>query len=285
MRLDFSSPVTGHYFALRCVPQNSARQKICLTRCQVLPEGKLNEIRDGFGNMKLTGCILDPHDFFEYNIEGIAMVRGMGEEKEPLHPMYKYPSRYTAFEPVIADYGMRLLRDCQSQGAYTPLEKAVLVMNDLYRHFSYEPFVTGIHTTAAQALSLGKGVCQDFAHIMIALMRYLGVPARYVNGLMIGEGFSHAWVEIYTGTGWYGLDPTNCLHIDDYYIKLAWGRDYGDCVVDKGRFLGSAAQTQNISVNVEEIRDDSDCCIHGTAGGRAPADQKEPDHAGASHWG
>ncbi len=253
MRLDFSSPVTGHYFALRCIPQSSSRQEITLTRCQVMPDGELYEIKDGFGNMKLSGCILDPHDYFEYDIEGTALVQGMGEEEGPLHPMYKYPSRYTACEPVVIDYASRLARECKLSGAHTPLEKAVYVMNDLYRHFSYAPSVTGIHTTAAQALTLGKGVCQDYAHIMIALMRYMGVPARYVNGLMIGEGFSHAWVEIYTGTGWYGLDPTNCLHIDDYYIKLAWGRDYGDCVIDKGRFLGSAGQTQTITVNVEEI--------------------------------
>ena len=80
-----------------------------------------------------------------------------------------------------------------------------------------------------------------------------GIPARYVVGMMIGEGYTHAWVEIYTGEGWYGLDPTNNLHIDDYYIKIAHGRDYADCIVDRGIFNGFTNQQQEIVVSVEEI--------------------------------
>lgn len=147
------------------------------------------------------------------------------------------------------------------------MEKAVCVMDYLYTHFEYVPGVTDVETTAAGALRLGRGVCQDYAHIMTAVMRYMGIPARYVNGLMIGEGATHAWVEIYTDGGWYGLDPTNDLHIDDYYIKLAHGRDYGDCVVDRGIFLGNAAQEQKIYVNVEEISDGRDSSFNGAAGG------------------
>ena len=126
-------------------------------------------------------------------------------------------------------------------------------MGALYRDFCYTSGSTDIYTTASQAFAKGEGVCQDYAHIMITLCRILGIPARYVNGLMIGEGYSHAWVEIYTGEGWYGLDPTNNLHVDDYYIKFAHGRDYSDCILDKGLFRGITNQTQEIYVNVEEI--------------------------------
>lgn len=126
-------------------------------------------------------------------------------------------------------------------------------MQRLYRDFQYIPGSTDIHTTAGEAWAKKEGVCQDYAHIMITLCRLKGIPARYVNGMMIGEGSTHAWVEIYTGEGWYGLDPTNNLHVDDYYIKLAHGRDYGDCVLDRGMFRGNVSQTQKIYVNVEEI--------------------------------
>lgn len=132
--------------------------------------------------------------------------------------------------------------------------RAIYLMQHLYRDFHYVPGKTNIYTTAEEAFACGEGVCQDFAHIMTALCRMSGIPARYVNGFMIGEGYTHAWVEIYTGQGWYGLDPTNNLHIDDYYIKLAHGRDYADCIVDKGRFIGCGGQTQEILVNVEEIK-------------------------------
>ena len=102
---------------------------------------------------------------------------------------------------------------------------------------------------------------------MTAVLRYMGIPARYVAGLMIGEGYTHAWVEVYTRDGWYGLDPTNNLHIDEYYIKLAHGRDYGDCVTDRGCFRGTAGQVQKIYVKVEEIKNDGNCGGNETAGG------------------
>ncbi len=101
---------------------------------------------------------------------------------------------------------------------------------------------------------------------MTAVMRYMGIPARYANILMIGEGCTHAWTEIYTGNGWYGLDPTNTLHIDDYYIKLAHGRDYSDCPVDRGCFWGNASQKQKIYVNAEEMTDDRNSGIDGASG-------------------
>ena len=188
-------------------------------------------------------------------------------QKCPLHPMYRYPSQYTQFEPEIAEIAEKIKTECRKGALETTMEKAVCVMDYLYTHFEYVPGVTDVETTAAGALRLGRGVCQDYAHIMTAVMRYMGIPARYVNGLMIGEGATHAWVEIYTDGGWYGLDPTNDLHIDDYYIKLAHGRDYGDCVVDRGIFLGNAAQEHKIYVNVEEISDGRDSSFNGAAGG------------------
>ena len=267
MELRFSSPVSRHYFALRCIPKDSPRQKIHLTRREVEPAEYLDELEDGFQNLKLTGGCLAPHSFFRFHVEGTAEVEGMGFQEEPLHPMYRYPSRYTAFEPEVAEFAERAMERCREAKAEKILEKAVCVMDYLHANFAYVPGITNIGTTAAEALRMGKGVCQDYAHIMTAVMRYMGIPARYVNGLMIGEGFIHAWVEVYTEKGWYGLDPTNRLHIDDYYIVLAKGRDYGDCPVDKGCFFGNAAQQQNIYVNVEEMEHDRDRGINGTAGG------------------
>lgn len=267
MELKFSSPVNSHYFALRCVPGDSLRQKIQLTECRVSPADYMCEVEDGFGNLKLSGCCAAPHDFFSYHVEGTARTEGMGVWKEPLHPMYRYPSRYTRFEPEVVQFGEAVLEECRKAAAGTALEKAVCAMGYLYTHFAYVPGVTDVRTTAAQALRMGKGVCQDYAHIMIALMRYMKIPARYVNGLMIGEGATHAWVEVYADGGWYGFDPTNNLHIDEYYIRLAQGRDYGDCIIDRGIFLGNASQEQKIYVNVEEIKDDRDGCFDGTAGG------------------
>ena len=245
------------------------RQQIALTDCRVEPADYLSTLTDGFGNRKLSGSALAPHSAFRYRVAGTACVQGMMVQKEPLHPMYRYPSACAGFQPEVAAFAEEVRREFRRRDAETPVEKAVCTMDYLYSHFAYIPGATTIQTTAAQALRLGKGVCQDYAHIMTAVLRYLGIPARYVNGLMIGEGYTHAWVEAYLEDGWYGFDPTNNLHIDDYYIKLAHGRDYRDCTVDKGCFLGSAAQKQKIYVNVEEISNDGDSGINRTSGGGA----------------
>lgn len=252
MALNFSSPVSFHYFSLGCVPGDSFRQTVRLTKCTIFPADYISRSYDGFGNVKISGGFMEPHSTFGYHIAGTAVVQGMFIQKSPLHPMYKYPSRYTQLEPEVIEFTKKVIEGCKKQKFTDSLECAVYAMKYLYDHFTYEPGVTDIRTTAAQALKIKKGVCQDYAHIMIAVMRCMGIPARYVNGFMIGEGYTHAWVEIYTEDGWYGLDPTNNLHIDDYYIKLAHGRDYMDCVIDKGIFLGKAFQEQKIYVNVEE---------------------------------
>ena len=94
-------------------------------------------------------------------------------------------------------------------------------------------------------------MCQDYAHAMLALCRMAGIPCRYVVGMLMGEGQSHAWVEIAQEGFWYGLDPTNDIPVDSQHIKLSHGRDYGDCLINQGLFTGSAAQRQRVSVSVE----------------------------------
>ena len=125
-------------------------------------------------------------------------------------------------------------------------------MHKLHQDLSYEKGVTTFQTTAEEAMKLKKGVCQDYAHILIALLRMMRIPARYVVGMMIGEGFSHAWVEMEADGRWYGLDPTNDVFVGENYIKISHGRDYNDCIVNKGVFTGMASQKQDISVIVCE---------------------------------
>lgn len=266
MEIRFSSPVSNHYFALRCIPGDSSRQKIVLTEQNIYPADYLARTRDGFGNIRLDGCCQGPHETFGYTITGTAVTHGMEVHKEPLHPMYRYPSPYTRLTPEIVVFARKAEKLCTEQGKKRNLDKAVCVMGLLYQSFSYESGTTDIYTTAGEALKQGRGVCQDYAHIMTAVLRYMGIPARYVTGLMIGEGYTHAWIEVYTDGGWYGLDPTNNLHIDEYYIKLAHGRDYGDCVVDRGCFRGKAKQEQKIYVKVEEIKNDGNSGVNETAG-------------------
>lgn len=249
MQLKFDEPIYDHYFALRLVPISDDVQTIDISSRYISPTDCLNEVVDGFGNHKYVGHYFDHHKQFEIQVVGNAVVEGMKVRKETLHSMYKFPSKFTTPGPAL----QKAYEECKHLKG-NPLEKAIQIQMYLYQHFSYVKGSTDITTTAEEAFRAGRGVCQDYAHILIALCRMSGIPARYINGFMIGEGSTHAWVEIYTGEGWYGLDPTNNLHIDDYYIKLAHGRDYEDCVLDKGIFVGTPAnQEQTILVSVEEI--------------------------------
>lgn len=107
-------------------------------------------------------------------------------------------------------------------------------------------------TTAEQAMALGQGVCQDYAHILLSLCRMEQIPCRYAVGMLLGEGLSHAWVEIADGERWYALDPTNRLLVDDQHIKISAGRDYTDCTINQGLFVGRTRQTQQAVVSVQE---------------------------------
>ena len=118
----------------------------------------------------------------------------------------------------------------------------------------YCPGITTVQTTAQEAFEDKRGVCQDYAHVMIALCRYLGIPAIYIAGFMSGEGASHAWVAVCDSlTGeWYEIDPTNDRWVDDDYISVSHGLDADDCIINKGIYRGIATESQNVTVIVEE---------------------------------
>jgi transglutaminase-like putative cysteine protease len=131
-------------------------------------------------------------------------------------------------------------------------------MRWIYAEFTYEPGITNSETHLETAFKLRKGVCQDFAHIMIGMCRTLGIPARYASGYiftggtdsLVGDQASHAWCEIYLPeAGWIGFDPTNAVLADNRYIKIAVGRDYEDVAPVRGAFKGVA----NCEMDVEVV--------------------------------
>lgn len=164
--------------------------------------------------------------------------------------MYRYPSAFTQPDENLR----RFLEETGAEdGHWSPGEKCILIMNRLYGRFVYVPGATTVRTTAAEAFSRGQGVCQDYAHIFICLCRLAGIPARYAAGMVPGVGETHAWAEVWLDGGWVGFDPANNRLAGESCIKLTHGRDFMDSAVDRGRFLGFAAQKQEILVKVEEI--------------------------------
>jgi transglutaminase-like putative cysteine protease len=133
------------------------------------------------------------------------------------------------------------------EGTESTSEAAVEALTTLIAaRFRYEKGATTVHSDVAEVLALRAGVCQDFAHVMIACCRLLGTPARYVSGYVYeGEDAtheSHAWVEAwFPGVGWRGFDPTHPVRAGDRHVKVAVGRDYMDCAPTRGVYVGGGA--------------------------------------------
>jgi transglutaminase-like putative cysteine protease len=163
--------------------------------------------------------------------------------------MYRYQSAYTKPGDMLRAYCAEHAKEVSE----SETDFVTRIMHCIHGDMEYTKNVTDIDTTAEMALSIRKGVCQDYAHIMISILRMAGIPARYVVGMMKGEGFSHAWVEAALSGKWVGFDPTNDNLVDDTYIKISSGRDYQDCIVNRGFFNGCVTQEQNIKVVVSEV--------------------------------
>jgi transglutaminase-like putative cysteine protease len=144
-------------------------------------------------------------------------------------------------------------RDIRAATA-SPLEQAELAHDWSARSIAYEVGVTGTRTPAAMALHLGRGVCQDFAHIMLSLLRTLGLPCRYISGHLLGEGAPHAWVEVMLPSGAVTYDPTHHRRARLDYLTVAVGRDFADVTMTSGVFTGAATGRLHWSKQAELIQ-------------------------------
>lgn len=251
LKIEFDSSVTQHSFTVRCRPQTDERQKILQQNVHILPKEFLCESRDSFGNSYVYGKAEKPHTLFEVVSEGIVetgLSEGTRAEEDYRLGMFAGQTSYTnpGWELRSFFESLNLPREKSN------LEKSLLIMEALRENFSYVPGKTDVNTTAQQAWKLREGVCQDYSHIMLSMCRMAGIQCRYVAGMLIGEGASHAWVEIADHGIWYGLDPTNGSQVKEEHIKISHGRDYSDCLINQGVFIGNARQLQSISVTVKE---------------------------------
>jgi transglutaminase-like putative cysteine protease len=142
-------------------------------------------------------------------------------------------------------------------------------MRIVHESFRYEKGATHVHSSIEDTLSTGAGVCQDFAHILLGVLRSSGLPGRYVSGYLvpatatedvIGGQASHAWTEVFLpGAGWFGLDPTLGTPIGLQHVRLAYGRDYGDVAPIRGVYRGHAGQQMHVDVRIRPALDDGGC--------------------------
>ncbi|MGN0997206.1 MAG: transglutaminase domain-containing protein [Candidatus Ventricola sp.] len=251
LRLDFSAPVARHHFTLRCLPGDAPHQRVISSSLRVEPQARVMRAQDGCGLLHF-GSVEKAHDSFLALAEGVVLSSlGEGEQAAPGWQLGLYRMRTPLTAPGAA---IRALNQAIPAGAQGD-ELAARIMELLHERFVYLPGATGAFTTAEEAAASMRGVCQDESHIMLSLLRLRGVACRYAVGYMLGEGSTHAWVELERAGRWIGLDPTNHRAVGDSYIRVSVGRDAADCPVNRGVFFGSAAQRSESVVRVWEAQE------------------------------
>jgi transglutaminase-like putative cysteine protease len=264
-RLTYSEPVTESVIKVRMAPPSGDDQTVMNYRLRTTPPAPITSFRDGFGNRVDLFNILPPHgelvmaatSFVQtHRRPGPARLNGV--KFPPVGPTdldaaeFVRPSRLVADGPALADFVAGLRRQAGS------LADRVQDLVDAVRaRLIYEKKVTTVHTPVTEALALGRGVCQDFAHLLIAACRAVGLPARYVSGYVNqpGEVATHAWAQVWAGPdcGWVDIDPTHDTWPGDDHVVTAVGRDYADVPPNRGVWKGGATETIAVTVTVRPL--------------------------------
>ncbi len=265
---------------MRLLPRDGSGQSVQKSELSVMPRpAERSDAACFFGNRMTTVTITKPHRELKVEMrarltverpapphpgltrgwEEVAALALASDSLAPASPTHHiYPSR------LVPEVGAVVAYARTSFGKGRPvLEAASELMMRIRHDFTYDPAATEVSTPLAEAFAQRHGVCQDFAHIMIAGLRGLGLPAAYVSGYirtipppgqkrLEGADASHAWALLWCGpeTGWVGLDPTNDLIVADDHIVTAIGRDYADVAPLDGVLIGPGSQKIGVAVDV-----------------------------------
>jgi transglutaminase-like putative cysteine protease len=257
----YNKPVRESVGELRLRPRDEAGQTCLSFRVQTDPATSIDQLVDRFGNAIHCYSILPPHNRLVVTAASLVETSAVALiEAPPLTPLQRHdflsPSQYVPCTDELAAFA----REHAPEGGSS--EQIVLALGHaISTTCVYEPGSTDISTAADAVLAGRRGVCQDFAHLLIALCRCLGLPARYVSGYLHDAAVrpdaivaSHAWAEVFLeGRGWLGLDPTHDRVSGGNYVRVALGRDYADATPARGIYLGDAEDTLEVRVRVRAV--------------------------------
>jgi transglutaminase-like putative cysteine protease len=279
----YDAEVTGSYSEAHLVPRTLAHQT-CLESGMAIdptPSDRSDHV-DFFGNVTTFFSVDTPHTTLTVLSNSVVEVHPPPEIPAGAGPAWSAVPALLRQDPALdpEGHGRGLALDSPLVSATPEARRYALpsfgdgvpvatAARDLcariYKDFEYRPGATGIATGVHEVLDRREGVCQDFAHLMIACLRSVGLPARYVSGYietepppgaekLEGAYASHAWASTFVpGYGWLDLDPTNGTVPDDRYVVTAWGRDYADVAPIKG-VIYSAGRSQELVVAVDVVR-------------------------------
>ena len=251
-------------------PIKDVYQKTKQVSIKVSGNPLISTFKDKFGNQLGIFSFLDPHQILNITscIEVETCVVTEPVIKLSITEQWEDLAK-TDQDPLIKDFLEMDEFDCQSEienlvnSIYnpikSPLDNAKLFSKYIFENFTYSKGITSVETSIDEIWKIKAGVCQDFAHFLLIMLRSVQIPARYVSGYICpledelrGVGATHAWIEIYLPTyGWIGLDPTNDCIASENHVRLAIGRYFKDCTPVKGLFKGNPEHQLSVSVIVE----------------------------------
>jgi len=266
-QLNYTEPVSEWLTELRMQPVSNELQSCHSFFLNVSQPTSLCSYLDGFGNRVHHFNLLTPHQqvrvlaasvvetssaVVDLSVPAAEFPVDLSQGGCELHhflsfggPVSDCPSLKPLLEQLAPQTGERIGLWIQRVGDY------------IHSNYEYARFVTDSASPIDDILSHGKGVCQDFAHLMIAVLRSYGVPARYVSGYIHRpnkESQSHAWCEAWIpGLGWIGYDPTNACPVNEHFVRVAIGRDYTDVPPNKGIFRGRGEESISVRVATREL--------------------------------
>ncbi len=270
-RFRYSHPITEGFMEVRMQPISDEQQQCHSFNLTVEPQARVMVYEDSLGNFVHHFNVPGRHDQLVMKTEAVVAC----------HPFAPLPSTLTSRswqaldEAKLAvlfwdflwpsqfakptDKLLAMAKEIGLERRMDPLTLLRWLNTAVYEYFAYVPSSTQVDSPIDEALTNRKGVCQDFAHVMIALVRQIGIPCRYVSGYLFHrdeedrslEDASHAWVEAWLPElGWVGFDPTNNLIAEDRHIRVAVGRDYADVPPTRGVFRGDAESELDVGVQV-----------------------------------
>ncbi len=271
----YGDPAWESHNLLRACPCDDAHQSLVSYRVDISPKTPVHSYTDFWGTRVDEFSIIEPHNALRVAAESVvetqpAIAPGFDPPLEALGPVAADATTYLARSPhaywdrSIEERAWEVTGGCEGV-----VETISAISSHVTSTLAYVPGVTYVGMEIADVLSQGKGVCQDFSHLGIALLRSIGVPARYVSGYLYAadqtsavipeepelSAQTHAWLEaLVPGHGWWALDPTNAQPVGELHVKIGHGRDYEDVMPLRGVYHGGADHELGVDVRISRDR-------------------------------
>jgi transglutaminase-like putative cysteine protease len=265
-RYAYSAPVRDSFNDVRLQPMPIPEQTVESFLLKVLPAARLTHFKDFYSNWVNHFEIIEPHSYLMIEAQSRVVTHPPAplpaEKLCSFDKMEEAPNIERCFDYLQASRFVELSPEAwkhaldATDGVDDAWLAVLALMKFAHGFLKYEPKSTHVHTHLNEVLKDRRGVCQDFAHLMLGLCRSLKIPARYVSGYLATESASatHAWMEAFVpGHGWRALDPTHNCQLNETYVKIGHGRDYGDVPPVSGNYRGTLERKMEVEVRISPV--------------------------------